>query len=132
MKKFFNTIILLLIIFNQSSCVLFSDPEGTAEIISSYTIDSGNYHYLENVVKITNIGNKNIYSSTISLQADSSKRTYYETTTSNIVIKPGYEIYITVELSFEEKDDEEKEKPSEDEKEKWKEETVKIIDVFWN
>lgn len=132
MKKFFNTIILLLIILNQSSCGLFSEPQGTAEIISSFTSDSGDYQYLESVIKITNTGNKNIYTTTISLQADSSKRTYYKTTTSTIVIKPKAEIYITVDFSFEEKNDKESVTISSEKIEEWKENSVKIIDVFWN
>lgn len=131
MKKFFNTIILLLIILNQSSCGLFSEPQGTAEIISSFTSDSGDYQYLESIIKITNIGNKNIYSTTISLRADSSKRTYYKTTTSTIIIKPGTEIYISVDFSFEKQNDN-KNETSSSEEEKWKEDTVRIIDVFWN
>lgn len=135
MKFFSNIIIVLFFLFIQSSCVLFSEPEGTAEIISTYTTNSGDYHYLETVIKITNSSDKNIYTTTINLQAESTKQTYYKTSTSSLVIKPGTNIYITVDFSFEEQENDSKQeenKKDSTEKEEWKKDSVKIIDVFFN
>lgn len=130
MKHCFKLQLLILFPLFLAGCNLFSSPNGETEIISKYSKDIDNYHTLIVNIKISNISNKNIYSSTISLQADSTKRSYYKTQTNNITIKPGNSIYITLEFVFE--DEKETNFSTNEEKEKWKEDSVKIIDIFWN
>ncbi len=147
--KHFN-FILLLFVFTITSCSFFSYPEATTELVSTYTEESKPYYYLYIVIKITNSSNKNIYNSTISIKADSTKRSYYKTTSSNITIKPENSIFITLELSFtkDETSQESTSKPSEEQPsenndsenssikesntEKWIEDSVEIVSSFWN
>lgn len=114
-------------IFSITSCSFFSYPEATSEVISSYTKESDSYHYIYATIKITNISDKNIYNSIICLKADSTKRSYYKTTSLNITIKPGNSIYLTFDFSFEENTNN-----KDSEKEKWIEDSVIILDTVWN
>lgn len=144
MKHFFNFFLFILILFFNSSCDFFDTPCGDVEIISTYTTNSGEYHYLTVTLKISNIGNKDIYNSTISLKAESSIRTYYKTQTCNTVIKPNNSIYYPIEFQFEdEKTDESKTKTEDSNErmqndsssireEKWIEDSVEIMEEFWN
>ena len=146
MRHFFKLTLLILFLFSIFSCDFFSSPEGNAEIISVYTTNYEKYHYLTVTLKISNIGNKDIYSSTISLKADSSVKTYYKTQTCSTVIKPDTSIYYSIEFQFEDEEDEEdeekddtnnttettKSKNTNEEKEKWIEDSVKILEQFWN
>ena len=130
-RKYVYIAIEIIILFSSSlffaSCQLFSSPQAESSIVSTYTNDSDEYHYLSAVIKISNTGNKTIYQTVISLQADTNIRTYYKTTTSNLTIHPENSVFITVDFSF--KDEKEKE---ESEKEKWIEDSVKILTDFSN
>ena len=110
-----------------TSCSFFSSPQASSEIISTYTNDSDEYHYLSAVIKVSNTGNKTIYQTVISLQADTNIRTYYKTTSSSLTIQPANSVFITVDFSF--KDEKE---TDESEKEAWIEDSVKILNEFWN
>lgn len=155
MKKLFLLCFITITIF-FNSCNFFSNPQAESQIIQTYTSDSGEYHYLHTVIKISNTGNKTIYQTTLSLQADTNIRTYYKTTTSNLTIQPNNSIFITVDFNFtdEEKTEEtnadnkqSSEEPTpnneaEDEasnkdtqekvSEKWIEDSVKITNEFWD
>lgn len=110
-----------------TSCSFFSSPQASSEIISTYTNDSDEYHYLSVVIKVSNTGKKTIYQTVISLQADTNIRTYYKTTSSSLTIQPANSVFITVDFSF--KDEKE---TDESEKEAWIEDSVKILNEFWN
>ena len=109
------------------SCSFFSNPQAESTIISTYTNDSDEYHYLSTVIKVSNTGKKTIYQTVISLQADTNIRTYYKTTSSSLTIQPANSVFITVDFSF--KDEKE---TDESEKEAWIEDSVKILNEFWN
>jgi len=120
-------------IFSITSCSFFSYPEATSEVISTYTKESDSYHYLYATIKITNISDKKIYNSTISVKADSTKKSYYKTSSSNITIHPGNSIYLIIDLSFEKKANiVPSDENDHEETEKWIEDSVIILDSFWN
>lgn len=132
MKKFFNFIFFSFFVFY--GCTFFESPKGNSEIISVHTRNYAETHYLSITIRLSNVGNKNIYNSTISVQADSTKKTYYKTATSNTIINPNNEIYFIIELNFtDDKETNIDDNTKEDEnKEIWKEDSVKIINAFWN
>lgn len=105
-----------------SSCTLFDLPKGECELLDVYTRDEQEYKeeyfafgssasqqradkpqevtvsYICTTVKITNTSNKNIYNSTINIQASAGDRTYYKTISLDVLIAPGATIYIPVEI----------------------------------
>ena len=117
-----------------TSCTFFSSPQASSEIISTYTNDSDEYHYLSAVIKVSNTGNKTIYQTVINLQANTNIRTYYKTATSTLTIQPSNSIFLTVDFSFtEEEKNEDKDSSSEQNvKEKWILDSVKVDSAFWN
>ena len=116
-----------------TSCSFFSSPQASSEIISTYTNDSDEYHYLSVVIKVSNTGNKTIYQTVISLQADTNIRTYYKSATSSLTIQPGHSVFITVDFSFKDEENDDKTSSSEQkDQEKWIEDSVKILNEFWN
>ncbi|MBR5646296.1 MAG: hypothetical protein IKX23_06615 [Treponema sp.] len=121
-KKILATGILWIPLF-LLSCELFEPPEGKAELLdihkrneqgwiegyfsgptnsSSQTYKEKEqevlYSYLCATLKLTNLCNKNIYNSTISIQAKAGDRTYYKTVSLDITIAPGKSIFIPVEI----------------------------------
>lgn len=119
-----KTIILTLLIAISlvTSCTLFELPKGECELLDVYTRDEQEYKeeyfafgssasqqradkpqevtvsYICTTVKITNTSNKNIYNSTINIQASARDRTYYKTISLDVLIAPGATIYIPVEI----------------------------------
>ncbi|MCR4954699.1 MAG: hypothetical protein K6A43_11570 [Treponema sp.] len=120
----FTSILILFMVLFCTNCQLFSNPTGESQIIQTYSTDSGEYHYLHTVIKVSNNGNKTIYQTTINIQADTNIRSYYKTTTSNLTIQPDSSIYITVDFSFKNE--------TENNEEQWNEDSIKILSTFWN
>lgn len=117
-------IFILLISTITTSCKFFEEPDGSCELLDVYTKDEDDMHYIRGTLKISNTSNKNIYNSTISVQAKTNKRTYYKTLSLDITIEPDSCIYVPVELEF-------KQKSTESSKENWEANSLKIIGEKW-
>lgn len=137
-----------------SSCSLFELPTGSCELMDDvYTRDEQGYKeeyftfgtsstskdraertqevlisYICATVKITNTSNRNIYNTTINIQAKAGERTYYKTISLDVVITPGSTIYIPVEI---EKQTKQLAAVGASNDDKWDTSSVKIISVFW-
>lgn len=124
----FIRVIIILAIFVSTflSCSFFETPQGTCELLSIYTQNEEDSHYIIATLKISNISNMTIYNSTINIQADTNKRTYYKTISQNIMIKPNKTIFIPVELYFIQKSKETTEK------EEWYTDSFIISDSSWD
>ena len=103
-----------------TSCKLFADPEGESELLSVYTKDIDDNHYLNATLKISNTSDKIIYNSTVSIQADTNLHSYYKTLSLDITIEPDSSIYIPVQMEF-------TQKSTETPKEEWKVNSFKIL-----
>lgn len=103
-----------------TSCKLFADPEGESELLSVYTKDVDDNHYLNATLKISNTSDKIIYNSTVSIQADTNLHSYYKTLSLDITIEPDSSIYIPVQMEF-------TQKSTETPKEEWKVNSFKIL-----
>lgn len=103
-----------------ASCKLFADPEGESELLSVYTKDIDDNHYLNATLKISNTSDKIIYNSTVSIQADTNLHSYYKTLSLDITIEPDSSIYIPVQMEF-------TQKSTETPKEEWKVNSFKIL-----
>ena len=137
-----------------SSCSLFELPTGSCELMDDvYTRDEQGYKeeyftfgtsstskdraertqevlisYICATVKITNTSNRNIYNTTINIQAKAGERTYYKTISLDVVITPGSTIYIPIEI---EKQTKQLAAIGASNDDKWDTSSVKIISVFW-
>lgn len=137
-----------------SSCSLFELPTGSCELMDDvYTRDEQGYKeeyftfgtsstskdraertqevlisYICATVKITNTSNRNIYNTTINIQAKAGERPYYKTISLDVVITPGSTIYIPVEI---EKQTKQLAAVGASNDNKWDTSSVKIISVFW-
>lgn len=137
-----------------SSCSLFELPTGSCELMDDvYTRDEQGYKeeyftfgtsstskdraeraqevlisYICATVKITNTSNKNIYNTTINIQASAGKRNYYKTISLDVVITPGSTIYIPIEIEKQTKQLAAVEASND---EKWDTSSVKIISSYW-
>ena len=115
-----------------TSCSFFKDPQGSTELLSvyssqsEYTIDNKTEYirYLNATLKITNTGSIDIYNSTVSIQAETDKRTYYKTLSFDITIKPSSSIFIPVQFEFDTH-------TNGSSSEKWKDDSMKIIGESW-
>ena len=151
-KLIYASIFVLLTMF--SSCSLFELPTGSCELMNDvYTRDEQGYKeeyftfgtsstnkdraeraqevlisYICATVKITNTSNRNIYNTTINIQAKAGERTYYKTISLDVVITPGSTIYIPVEI---EKQTKQLAAVGASNDDKWDTSSVKIISVFW-
>ena len=119
-KNYLTALLLSAAVLTVSSCKFFEEPSGKSELLSVYTRDDENEHYIYATLKISNTGSTNIYSSTVSIQADTNQRPYYKTVSLDVTIYPGSCIYIPVEMSF-------TQKSTETPKETWDKDTIKII-----
>lgn len=135
MKTYSKIIILLLLIFpffTFCGCKFFENPFGEAELLSVYSSESEYkienkteyIRYLNATLKITNTGKIDIYNSTVSIQADTDKRTYYKTLSFDITIKPSTSIYIPVQFEIDTH-------TNGSSTEKWKDKTIKITGVSY-
>lgn len=137
-----------------SSCSLFELPTGSCELMDDvYTRDEQGYKeeyftfgtsstskdraertqevlisYICATVKITNTSNRNIYNTTINIQAKAGERTYYKTISLDVLITPGSTIYIPIEI---EKQTKQLAAVGASNDDKWDTSSVKIISVFW-
>lgn len=137
-----------------SGCSLFELPTGSCELMDDvYTRDEQGYKeeyftfgtsstskdraeraqevlisYICATVKITNTSNRNIYNTTINIQAKAGERPYYKTISLDVVITPGSTIYIPVEI---EKQTKQLAAVGASNDDKWDTSSVKIISVFW-
>lgn len=137
-----------------SSCSLFELPNGSCELMDDvYTRDEQGYKeeyftfgtsstskdraertqevlisYICATVKITNTSNRNIYNTTINIQAKAGERTYYKTISLDVLITPGSTIYIPIEI---EKQTKQLAAVGASNDDKWDTSSVKIISVFW-
>lgn len=137
-----------------SSCSLFELPTGSCELMDDvYTRDEQGYKeeyftfgtsstskdraeraqevlisYICATVKITNTSNKNIYNTTINIQASAGKRNYYKTISLDVVITPGSTIYIPIEI---EKQTKQLTAVGASNDDKWDTSSVKIISSYW-
>lgn len=116
-------IVIILTIFNLiPSCVFFEQPTATCELLDVYVKDEQEYKeeyfsfgssasqqrvekqqqviisYICTTLKITNTSNKNIYNSTINIQAMAGNRNYYKTISIDVIIEPQATIYVPVEI----------------------------------
>ena len=125
-KKSFTVKICIALLFGLiltlPGCALFRDPTGECELLSIYTNEVGTTHTIYGTLKITNTCDRNIYNTTVSLQAESSKRMYYKTLSLDITVSPEEAVYIPVEMSFTKKATE---------SETWKSDTFKILSASW-
>lgn len=138
-----------------SSCSLFELPTGSCELMDDvYTRDEQGYieeyftfgtdgstknkhedkkqevliSYICATVKITNTSNKNIYNTTINIQAKAGERTYYKTISLDVVITPGSTIYIPIEI---EKQTKQLAAVGTSNDDKWDKDSIKIISSYW-
>ena len=151
-KLIYASIFVLLTMF--SSCSLFELPTGSCELMDDvYTRDEQGYKeeyftfgtsstskdraeraqevlisYICATVKITNTSNRNIYNTTINIQAKAGERTYYKTISLDVLITPGSTIYIPIEI---EKQTKQLAAVGASNDDKWDTSSVKIISVFW-
>ena len=151
-----KTIILTLLIAISlvTSCTFFELPTGSCELMDDvYTRDEQGYKeeyftfgtsstskdraertqevlisYICATVKITNTSNRNIYNTTINIQAKAGERTYYKTISLDVLITPGSTIYIPIEI---EKQTKQLAAIGASNDDKWDTSSVKIISVFW-
>ena len=121
-KLCFLLILILAVCF--TSCTLFKDPEGDCELLSVYKKDVEDVHYIYATLKISNTSDKNIYNSTVSLEAATNLRKYYKTVSLDITITPGDSIFIPIEMSFTQKN-------TETPKEEWNTGSFTIISKAW-
>ena len=135
MKNYFrNIFIVIVFVFSViiTACSFFKDPQGSAELLSVYSSQSEYkfenkteyVRYLNATLKITNTGSIDIYNSTVSIQAETDKRTYYKTLSFDIIIKPSSNIFIPVQFDFDTH-------INGSSSEKWKDNSMKIIEVSW-
>ncbi len=151
-KRFFILIILGFFFSIFIGCSFFEAPEGSVELLDVYTRDEEGYveeyytfgdstsekrvskteevliSYLCTTVKITNTCDKNIYNTTINIQANAGTRTYYKTISLDVTITPGSSIYIPVEI---EKYTKQLTAVNKDNDDKWDTNSIKIISVSW-
>lgn len=121
--------IILLVILSAasvifSSCIFFEDPIGECELLSVYTKDVEDVHYLHATLKISNTCNKNIYNSTVSIEGRTNLRPYYKTVSLDITIAPDDTIYIPIEMDFTQKN-------TETPKETWNTSSLIILSQSW-
>ncbi|MCR5063880.1 MAG: hypothetical protein K6A89_11415 [Treponema sp.] len=103
-----------------TGCKLFEEPEGESELLSVYTKDIDDNHYLNATLKISNTSDKIIYNSTVSIQADTNLHSYYKTLSLDITIEPDSSIYIPVQMEF-------TQKSTETPKEEWNKSSFRIL-----
>ena len=139
-------------IFSVNSCSLFDSPSGSCELLDVYTRNEQGYveeyiafgqssstqilpkkeevtiSFICTTVKITNTSNKNIYNSTINIQACAGDRTYYKTISLDVLIPPGTSIYIPVEI---EKYTKQLNAGISDNDHEWDKSSIKILSTFW-
>ena len=137
-----------------SSCSLFELPNGSCELMDDvYTRDEQGYKeeyftfgtsstskdraertqevlisYICATVKITNTSNRNIYNTTINIQAKAGERTYYKTISLDVLITPGSTIYIPIEI---EKQTKQLAAIGASNDDKWDKDSIKIISSYW-
>lgn len=133
-------------------CDFFEAPTGTAELLDVYTRSESEYidklsfwsggtsggsvkkeevttvTYICTTVKITNTSDKNIYNTTINVQAKAGDRTYYKTVSLDVTIEPGNSIYIPIEI---EKNTRDLKNVKDDNDAAWDLNSIKIISVSW-
>ena len=141
MKMKLSILLLCFMALCLLSCVLFSAPEGSAEIVNTHTEVSGSTSYCTVTLKILNTSEKTIYSSNISLKASTNKNDYYQTKTYSSSILPEKSVYMTVDFSFTIEDDtdttdetttDEDSDSTEKDKEEWVVSSIEILDKFYN
>lgn len=103
-----------------TSCKLFAEPEGESELLSVYTKDIDDNHYINATLKISNTSDIIIYNSTVSIQADTNFHSYYKTLSLDITIEPDSSIYIPVQMEF-------TQKSTETPKEEWNKSSFRIL-----
>ncbi len=79
-------------------------------------------------IKVTNTCNKNIYNTTINIQANAGDRVYYKTVSLDVLIAPGNSIYIPVEIEKYTKQLNAEIKNNDSD---WDKNSIKIISVSW-
>ncbi|MCR5437665.1 MAG: hypothetical protein K6E97_11445 [Treponema sp.] len=150
MKAFIKSLRISLVLIALSTllndCKLFEQPIGMAELIdiytyedryeadtnTGYTVMTDSVRYIGATLKISNICDTGIYSSTISIKAMSSKKiTYYKTVSLDITISPGSSIYIPVEMEINVKQKGETFNTKEENREIWKKDTIEIINEYY-
>lgn len=136
-----------------SSCTIFDEPTGTVDFLDVYTRDEQVYvdeyftipssslstkpthepktqevliSYICATLKITNTSNRNIYNTTVNIQASAGSRTYYKTVSLDVTIKPGDTIFLPVEI---EKNTKELKAVGDNNDAKWNLDSFKIISV---
>lgn len=99
-KNLFTIHFLLLMLFlcSLQGCSWFESPQGEAEIVSVHTAEDDGYRYCYAEVRISNVGNCDIYTSNISVQATSNKNTYFKSAELATTIAKGKSIYITIDF----------------------------------
>ena len=75
-------------------------PSGKATIISSYELLDSGYKSCVIALKIVNTGTSTINSYVVSLAAATDIRTYYKTTSADLVIPPGKSAYKDVQITY--------------------------------
>lgn len=75
-------------------------PSGKATIVSSYEVSDSGYKSCVIALKIVNTGTSTINSYMVSLAAATDIRTYYKTTSADLVILPGKSAYKDVQITY--------------------------------
>lgn len=153
-KKTKKLILATVILFPFLSCSFFESPSGTVELLDVYTrneveyIDTYSFYtfgtsssekgisktkqvtvsYICTTVKITNTSDKNIYNTTINIQAKAGERTYYKTISLDVTIEPGNSIFIPIEIEKNTKDLKAVDSKNDAD---WDIDSIKIISVSW-
>lgn len=148
-----NFLIVLFISLFLTNCTLFDLPTGNCELLDVYIRNEQSYveeyvtsgsasssiqtkpkkeevtiSYICTTIKVTNTCNKNIYNTTINIQANAGDRVYYKTVSLDVLIAPGNSIYIPVEIEKYTKQLNAEIKNNDSD---WDKNSIKIISVSW-
>lgn len=118
------SIILVSIIFLYS-CSLFESPSGSASIVSLVINDTETTSTCKAFIEIVNTGKSNIYSSTISVNANSNLSSYYSSSSYSAVILPNKKYYVSMQFVITKNQDDQVEE------EIWNTNLIEIVEQYY-
>lgn len=122
MKKITIFAFLLISIF---SCSFFEGPSGSASIVSVVINDTETTSICKVYIEILNTGKSNIYTSTISVNANSNLSSYYSSSSYSALILPNKKYYIFMQFTITKNQDDQSEE------EMWNKDDIKIVEQYY-